>query len=489
MRKLKDILYRCSISRVVGNNDIPIAHITFDSRDISNESVFVAIQGTITDGHKYIPQVIEKGVTAIVCERLPEEIINEVCYVVVKDSSETLAYMACNFYNNPSEKLHLIGITGTNGKTTTATLLYELFKQSGYKTGLLSTVRNCVNNKEYPATHTTPDPLHLNALLAEMVEEGCQYCFMEVSSHSIVQNRITGLQFRGGIFSNLTHDHLDFHKTFDAYLQAKKQFFDKLPASAFALINIDDRNGSVMVQNTKAKTYTMAVKKVADFHCKILENQFDGLLLNINGKEVWCHLVGNFNAYNLLAIYSTARILGIEEDEALVALSKLRPVDGRFEYFKSPEGVVGIVDYAHTPDALKNVIETINTVRSGNGRLITVVGAGGDRDKSKRPIMAKIAAEGSNIVILTSDNPRSEEPEVILNEMNEGIPIDKKKKSLVITDRKQAIKTACTMAENGDVILIAGKGHETYQEISGVKHHFDDREILKEIFNIEKGQN
>lgn len=483
MMTLKDILYKCAIQRFVGNNDIAIDKITFDSRDITKDSVFVAIRGTVTDGHKYIDQVVEKGIAAVVCENLPQELNAEVCYVVVKDSSETLGLMAANFYDNPSEKLNLIGITGTNGKTTTVTLLYDLFKSIGYKTGLISTVRNRVNDKTYASTHTTPDPLHLNSLLAEMAEDGCEYCFMEVSSHAVVQNRITGLTFKGGIFSNLTHDHLDFHKTFDAYLEAKKTFFDRLPQNAFALVNIDDRNGKVMVQNTRAKVYTMAVKKNADYHCRILENQFDGLLLNINGKEIWCHLVGNFNAYNLLAIYATTRLLGIEEQEALVALSKLRPVDGRFEYFKSPNGITGIVDYAHTPDALRNVIETINDIRGGLGKLITVVGAGGDRDRSKRPVMAKIASEGSDMVILTSDNPRSEDPEAILAEMNEGVGIDKRRKCMTITDRKQAIKTAYNLAVDGDVILIAGKGHETYQEIKGVRHHFDDREVLREIFN------
>ncbi|MGE5382454.1 MAG: UDP-N-acetylmuramoyl-L-alanyl-D-glutamate--2,6-diaminopimelate ligase [Omnitrophica WOR_2 bacterium] len=488
MKKLKDILYRCRIQRFVGDNDIEVDKISFDSRDTTPASVFVAIRGTITDGHKYIPQVTEAGIAAIVCEELPEIIKNEICYVVVKDTSETLGYLACNYYENPSEKINLIGITGTNGKTTTVTLLYELFKSLGYKTGLLSTVRNCVNNKTYPTTHTTPDPLHLNSLLREMVDDGCEYCFMEVSSHSVVQNRITGLNFRGGIFSNLTHDHLDFHKTFNAYLEAKKRFFDRLPAGAFALVNIDDRNGMVMVQNTKSKVYTMAVKKDADFHCKILENQFDGLLLNLNGKEVWTNLVGTFNAYNLLAIYSTARILGLDEEEALLALSKLRPVDGRFEYFKSPDGRVAIVDYAHTPDALKNVIDTINTIRSGAGKLITVVGAGGDRDRTKRPVMAQIAANDSDLVILTSDNPRSEDPDAILAEMSEGIPINRKKISLIITDRKQAIKTACTMAAENDIILVAGKGHETYQEIKGTRFHFDDREVIKEFFNTDKEQ-
>jgi UDP-N-acetylmuramoyl-L-alanyl-D-glutamate--2,6-diaminopimelate ligase len=488
MKRLKDILYKCRIIRVIGDNDIPIDKITFDSRDLSKESVFVAIKGTITDGHNYIEQVVKSGATAIVCEKLPEEIDNKVCYILVKDSAETLAYMACNYYDNPSVKINLIGITGTNGKTTTVTLLYELYRLAGYKTGLISTVKNCIHNKEYPTKHTTPDPLQLNALLLEMVEFGCEYCFMEVSSHAIVQHRITGLKYTGGVFSNLTHDHLDFHKTFESYRDAKKTFFDKLPADAFALINIDDKNGRFMVQNTKAKVVTMAIRNAADYHCKVLENQFDGLLLNINGKEVWTHLVGEFNAYNILATYSVTRQLSLDEQDALVAISKLMPVDGRFEYFRSTGEKVAIVDYAHTPDALKNVIETINEIRAGLGKLITVVGAGGDRDKAKRPVMARIAAEGSNMVILTTDNPRTEDPEAILNDMNAGIPIDKKKKSLTITDRRQAIKTAYTMANQGDVILIAGKGHETYQEINGVRFHFDDREIIKEFFNNDSEQ-
>lgn len=488
MKQLKDILYKCSLMRVIGNIDIPIDMISFDSRDITKASVFVAIKGTITDGHKYIDQVVEQGVAAVICEELPELIDKNVCYVLVKDSSETLGYMACNYYDNPSHKINLIGITGTNGKTTTVTLLYELFRSIGYKTGLISTVKNCIDNKEYTSTHTTPHPLNLNALLAEMVNTGCEYCFMEVSSHAIVQNRITGLHFKGGIFSNLTHDHLDFHKTFDAYLEAKKRFFDRLSSDAFALINIDDRNGKVMVQNTKAEIHTMAIKKPADYHCRILENQFDGLLLNINGKEIWSHLVGNFNAYNILAIYATTLLLGIEEQETLVGISRLHPVDGRFEYFKSPEGIVGIVDYAHTPDAIKNVIDTINAIRLGSGRLITVVGAGGDRDKTKRPIMAKIASEGSNFLILTSDNPRSEDPEMILEDMAEGVPIDKRKTCITISDRRQAIKTAYNMAQVNDIILIAGKGHETYQEVKGVRSHFDDREVLKELFENDNRQ-
>ncbi len=484
MKKLKDILYRCSLLRVIGNTDIPISKVSFDSRNVSEHVAFVAVRGIKTDGHKYIDQVIKSGASAIICEELPDEINEDICYVVVKNSSVTLGFMACNFYDHPSEKINLVGITGTNGKTTTATLLYELFKQNGFKTGLISTVRNYVDAKEISANYTTPDPIQLNHLLNDMVTAGCEYCFMEVSSHAVVQNRITGLQFKGGIFSNLTHDHLDFHQTFESYLQAKKQFFDMLPSDAFALVNIDDRNGKVMVQNTKAKVYTMAFKKSANYQCKILENHFDGLMLSINGKEVWSNLVGKFNAYNILAIFAASHLLGLEEQEVLVSLSKLHPVDGRFEHIKSPSGVIGIVDYAHTPDALKNVIDTINAIQAGSGKLITVVGAGGDRDRTKRPIMARISVEGSSLVILTSDNPRSEDPLAILDEMSTGVSVDKKKKCLVIADRKQAIKTAVTMAQPGDVILVAGKGHETYQEINGIRHHFDDREILREFFEV-----
>jgi UDP-N-acetylmuramoyl-L-alanyl-D-glutamate--2,6-diaminopimelate ligase len=392
--------------------------------------------------------------------------------------------MASNFYNNPSSQLYLTGITGTNGKTTTATLLYQLFIDLGYKTGLISTVRNMIHNREIQATHTTPDAVALNSMLRDMADEGCEYCFMEVSSHAVVQHRITGLKFAGGVFTNLTHDHLDFHKTFDAYLKAKKAFFDKLPSESFALVNTDDRNGMVMVQNTQARVKTTAVKRQADYHCKILENHFDGLQLNINGHEVWCRLVGNFNAYNLLNIYATANLLGVSEEECLTGISKLKAVDGRFEYIKSPAGTVGIVDYAHTPDALLNVISTINAIREGKGRLITVTGAGGDRDRSKRPVMASIATENSDLTILTSDNPRTENPEEILNEMRTGVSPERKRHCLVISNRREAIRTACTLAAKEDIILIAGKGHETYQEIMGVKHHFDDREELRECFGL-----
>lgn len=488
MKAFKDILYKCRITRVVGDTAMMVSSVVFDSRKADSNCVFVAVKGTLTDGHQYIDQVLKAGVKAIVCDSIPAELAEGVCYVEVPDSSEALGIMASNFYDNPSATISLVGITGTNGKTTIASLLHALFTELGYKTGLLSTVKNLVNQKVIQATHTTPDAVELNRLLREMADAGCDYCFMEVSSHAVVQNRIAGLSFRGGVFTNLTHDHLDFHKTFDAYLAAKKSFFDTLSSGAFALVNIDDRNGKVMVQNSKAKIKTLAIKNQADFQCRIIENHFDGLLLNINGHEVWCRLVGTFNAYNLLSIYATAVMLGIESEECLMALSKMKAVEGRFEYLKSPNGTVGIVDYAHTPDALLNVIETINAIRQGEGKLITVVGAGGDRDKTKRPVMAAIASENSNLCILTSDNPRSENPEDILNEMRKGVPIDRTKFCLVISDRKEAIKTACTMAQTGDIVLIAGKGHETYQEIKGVKHHFDDREELRSCFGIEQSE-
>lgn len=489
MNTLKDILYRCSIKRVSGNTGMPISGIIFDSRKAASGIVFVAVRGTQADGHDFIPEVASKGVAAIVCEKLPDALHEEVTYVEVSDSAEALAIMAGNFYGNPSSKLNLVGITGTNGKTTTATLLYKLFLEAGYKTGLISTVRNMVYLSPVPSTHTTPDPVSLNALLDQMVQEGCEFCFMEVSSHAVVQQRVAGLVFKGGVFTNLTHDHLDYHKTFDAYLKAKKTFFDGLPASAFAITNIDDRNGSVMVQNTRAVIKTLAVKKQADFHCRIIENHFDGLQLNINGRDVWCRLVGSFNAYNLLSIYATAVMLGLPQEEALTGLSKLTAVDGRFEYMKSPSGITAIVDYAHTPDALLNVISTINDIRAGSGRLITVVGAGGNRDKTKRPVMAKIAAENSNVTILTSDNPRFENPDDILMDMEAGVSADRRKHVLTISDRKQAIRTAATLAGNGDIILVAGKGHENYQEIAGVKHHFDDREEVAMALEINWGEN
>lgn len=467
---------------IVNNNNIDIKHITFDSRNIEADTLFVAQVGVHVDGHNYIASAIEKGAVAVVCEQMPETIAPNVVYIKTADSNKALGYIASNFYNNPSTKLKLIGITGTNGKTTTVTLLHQMFRQIGYHTGLISTIVNKIDEKEIPSTHTTPDAINLNRLLWQMVDNGCEYCFMEVSSHAIVQNRIGGLEFFGGIFSNITHDHLDFHKTFAEYISAKKTFFDNLPSSAFALTNIDDRNGQVMLQNTKAKKYTYSIQEIADFNGKILENTFQGLFLNINGKEVWTQLVGRFNAYNLLAIYATARLCDIDEMETLQQLSSLRAAEGRFEYV-SGQGITAIVDYAHTPDALKNVLQTVNDIRMDNQKLITVVGCGGDRDPLKRPIMATIACEMSDTLILTSDNPRTEDPEKILDEMEEGLTNKQKENTLRISNRQQAIKTACKLAGKGDIIVVAGKGHEKYQEINGVKHHFDDKE---ELINILK---
>lgn len=467
---------------IVNNNNIDIKHITFDSRNIEADTLFVAQVGVHVDGHNYIASAIEKGAVAVVCEQMPETIAPNVVYIKTTDSNKALGYIASNFYDNPSRKLKLIGITGTNGKTTTVTLLHQMFRQLGFHTGLISTIVNKIDEKEIPSTHTTPDAINLNKLLWQMVDNGCEYCFMEVSSHSIVQNRIGGLEFFGGIFSNITHDHLDFHKTFAEYISAKKTFFDNLPSSAFALTNIDDRNGQVMLQNTKAKKYTYSIQEIADFNGKILENTFQGLFLNINGKEVWTQLVGRFNAYNLLAIYATARLCDIEEMETLQQLSSLRAAEGRFEYV-SGQGITAIVDYAHTPDALKNVLQTVNDIRMDNQKLITVVGCGGDRDPLKRPIMATIACEMSDTLILTSDNPRTEDPEKILDEMENGLTNKQKENTLRISNRQQAIKTACKLAGKGDIIVVAGKGHEKYQEINGVKHHFDDKE---ELINILK---
>ena len=479
--KLNELLYNIDCE-IINNRNIEVTQITFDSRDIHEGALFIAQSGVHVDGHNYIASAIEKGASAIVCQQLPADIKADVVYIKTENSSKVLGLMASTFYGNPSKKLKLIGITGTNGKTTTVTLLHKLFRQIGYNTGLISTIVNKINEKEIPSTHTTPDAVALNRLLSEMVDNSCEYCFMEVSSHSIVQARIAGLQFYGAIFSNITHDHLDFHKTFAEYIAAKKIFFDNLPTSAFALTNIDDRNGLVMLQNTKAKKYTYSIQEIADFNVKILENTFQGLLININGKDVWTRLVGRFNAYNLLAIYATTRLCGIDEMEALTQLSNLQAAEGRFEYVTG-EGKTAIVDYAHTPDALKNVLQTINDIRLDNQKLITVVGCGGDRDSSKRPVMANIAANMSDTVILTSDNPRTEDPEKILNDMEEGLNNTLKEKTIRITNRQQAIKTACKLAQNGDIILVAGKGHEKYQDINGVKHHFDDKE---ELINILK---
>ena len=480
MKLLSDILYKVRLEEIIGSTHVAISSVTFDSRKIKKDALFIATKGTLVDGHNFIDKAIELGAIAIVCENLPEIKNDLITYIKVSDTSYALGIIACNFFDNPSEKLKLVGVTGTNGKTTTVTLLFNLFKSLGYSVGLLSTVENKINNVVIPSTHTTPDALSLNELLTAMQAQGCEYVFMEVSSHAAVQNRIAGLSFTGAVFSNITHDHLDYHKTFDEYIKAKKSFFDQLPNTAFALINRDDRNGLIMLQNTKAQKYTYGLHNMADFKCKILENQLNGLLLNIDNTEVWVKLIGTFNAYNILAVYATAILLKQNKTNVLTALSNLNSVEGRFQYIKSPKGIIGIVDYAHTPDALKNVLETIKDLRTGNEQVITIVGCGGDRDKSKRPVMAAIACEYSNKVILTSDNPRSEDPEEILNQMQKGInPVDIKK-TLRITDRKEAIKTACSICNVGDIILIAGKGHEKYQEVKGTKHLFDDYEILIE---------
>ncbi len=487
MKQLKDILYKSGIVKVVGSSDLAIDHITFDSRDVQKNSLFIAVKGTKTDGHGYIEQAIISGATAIVHQDEIENLNINTTYVKVKDSSEALGWIASNYFDNPTSKLKLTGITGTNGKTTTVTLLHKLFRELGYNVGLLSTVCNKINDEIIPSTHTTPDAIKLNSLMKLMVEEGCTHCFMEVSSHAIVQNRVTGLDFAGGIFSNITHDHLDYHKTFEEYLTAKKRFFDTLGKNAFALSNVDDRNGKVMLQNTKASQHTYGLKSPADFKAKIIENSFAGLQLNIDGVDVWFKLIGNFNAYNLLAIYSAAVLLGENKDTVLTILSRLEAVEGRFDYVRAANGTIAIIDYAHTPDALSNVLSTITAVKEGHEEIITVVGCGGDRDSAKRPIMARIACEYSNKVILTSDNPRSEDPEKILADMMEGVDIISKRKVISILNRKEAIKTACALAKPGSIVLLAGKGHEKYQEIKGVKHPFDDKEVVKEIFEQNEG--
>ncbi len=481
MAQLKDILYRVTINAVVGNTGVDINAIHFDSRNIAEGDVFVAIKGSLTDGHQYIDLAIEKGAVAIVCETMPAHTKSGITYISVESASRALAFMAANFYLNPSENLKLVGVTGTNGKTTVATLLYQLFKKAGFKVGLLSTVKVMVDATEHKATHTTPDSLTINRYLSLMSAEGVEFCFMEVSSHGIHQNRTEGLHFEGGIFTNLSHDHLDYHNTFAEYRDVKKSFFDNLPKTAFALVNTDDKNGLVMLQNTKAKTYTYALKTYADYKAQILENQLTGLLLKINDQEVWTRLIGNFNAYNILAIYAAAELLGLEKTENLRLISELESVSGRFQYMISDEKITAIVDYAHTPDALQNVLETINSIRTKNEELITVVGCGGDRDKTKRPKMGHIASALSTKVIFTSDNPRSEVPETIIEDIEKGVEPQNFKKTVAIADRKQAIKTACQMAQPNDIILIAGKGHETYQEVKGVRSDFDDYKIVQEF--------
>ena len=481
MMILKDILYKVTINAVVGSTSITVNKVEFDSRQIKANDVFVAISGTLTDGHRFIDKAIQDGANAIVCERLPEILKDGVTYIKVANSNEALAYMSANYYEHPSENLKLIGVTGTNGKTTVTSLLYQLFKKAGYKVGLLSTVKIMVDDKTFKATHTTPDSLTINKYLKLMNEEGVEFCFMEVSSHGIHQNRTEGLKFAGGIFTNLSHDHLDYHETFAEYRDVKKAFFDGLGKDAFALSNMDDKNGLVMLQNTTAKKHTYALKNYADYRAQILENEFSGLLLKVNDSELWTRLIGSFNAYNILAIYGAAELLGLEKDEILRLISELDNVSGRFQYFISDEKITAIVDYAHTPDALKNVLETINSIRTKNEELITVVGCGGDRDKTKRPKMAHIASALSTKVIFTSDNPRSEVPETIIEDMEKGVEPQNFKKTLSITDRKQAIKTACQMADARDIILIAGKGHETYQEIKGERFDFDDYKTVQEL--------
>lgn len=478
---LKDILYKVTIEKVVGSTSVAINNLHFDSRKVSLNDVFVAIRGVASDGHQFITQATHSGALAVICEEIPANLINGITYVQVADTQSALSIMAANYYGNPSEELKLIGVTGTNGKTTVASLLYHLTKKSGREAGLISTVKILVGDKVYPTSLTTPDSITINHYLREMVDAGVDYCFMEVSSHGIHQKRTEGLHFTGGVFTNLSHDHLDYHKDFAEYRDVKKRFFDSLSKEAFALVNIDDKNGLVMLQNTQARKFTYAQKTYADYKVQILESQFDGQLLRINGQEVWVKLIGEFNAYNLLAIYGTATLLGFDELETLQIMSDLESVDGRFQHFVSGKNITAIVDYAHTPDALKNVLSTINQIRTGNETLITVVGCGGDRDASKRPVMANIASALSTKVVFTSDNPRTEDPEEIIKQMEAGVSAEHYKKTLSITNRKEAIKAACQMAEENDIILIAGKGHETYQEINGKRFDFDDYKIVNEL--------
>lgn len=482
--QLQDILYGVTITSLFGTTNREVNVMTFNSREVVKAGVFFAIKGTLSDGHRYIVHAVNAGAAVIICEDLPAELKADVTYIQVADSSIALGIMAANFYDNPSQKLKLVGITGTNGKTTIATLLFKLFKELGYKVGLVSTVENMIDEEIIPSTHTTPNPLALNELLNRMVMKRCEFCFMEVSSHAVVQHRIGGLEFKGGIFSNITHDHLDFHQTFDNYLKAKKAFFDGLPKSAFVLTNADDKNGMVMLQNTKATKKTYALKQIADFKASIIENKFSGLNMDIDGVDVFFKLVGSFNAYNLLAVYGSAMLLGEDKLQVLTVLSSLTGAEGRFDYVSNGKNIIGIVDYAHTPDAVQNVLTTIQNIRKGNEQVITIIGCGGDRDKAKRPLMAQVACDWSDKVILTSDNPRTEKPEDIVADMEKGVSPTNRRKTLTIVDRREAIKAACHLAKPGDIILLAGKGHEKYQEINGVRHHFDDKEILLEQLNL-----
>jgi UDP-N-acetylmuramoyl-L-alanyl-D-glutamate--2,6-diaminopimelate ligase len=485
VKKLSDILYKVHTTALAGNTDIEVSNVQIDSRKVEKESLFVAVRGVASDGHQFIDRSIEQGAVAIVCETMPGSLKDGITYVQTNNSAEAAGLIAHNFYDQPSQKLKLVGVTGTNGKTTIATLLYKLFTCLGYKCGLVSTVENQIAGKIIPSTHTTPDPISLNALLKQMADEGCQYAFMEVSSHAIHQRRIAGLEFAGALFSNITHDHLDYHKTFDEYIKAKKAFFDALPSSAFAITNVDDKRGNVMLQNTVAKKFTYSLQTVADFKGKILENILTGLVMTVNDQEVHFRMIGEFNAYNILAVYGAAICLGEKKEYVLQCLSNTTGAEGRFDYIISPKSkVIGIVDYAHTPDALVNVLSTIKKLKQGHEQVITVVGCGGDRDKTKRPVMGEVACDNSDKVIFTSDNPRSEDPQQILEEMEATLGATAKRKFLSIVDRKQAIKTAVDMARPDDIVLIAGKGHEKYQEIKGVKHHFDDKEVLVEMFEL-----
>ncbi|TAN11269.1 MAG: UDP-N-acetylmuramoyl-L-alanyl-D-glutamate--2,6-diaminopimelate ligase [Chitinophagaceae bacterium] len=483
MATLQNILYKVRSVALIGNTDVEVNGLCIDSRRVVPGNVFIASRGVHTDGHQFIESAIEKGAVAIICEEIPEWNYKHVTYVKVTNAAEACGMMASNFYDNPSEKLILTGVTGTNGKTTVATLQFKLFRSLGYSCGLLSTVSNRINDEVIPAAYTTPDAITINILLADMAKKGCQYAFMEVSSHAIHQQRIAGLHFAGGIFTNITHDHLDYHKTFEEYLRVKKSFFDGLSSTAFALANLDDKNGSVMLQNTQAKKAAYSLKNMGDFKGTILENNLSGLIMNVDGEEVHFRLIGEFNAYNLLAVYGSSVLLGKEKKEVLQHLSALTGAEGRFDYLISPrEHIIGIVDYAHTPDALLNVLATIKNLRQGHERIITVAGCGGDRDKTKRPVMGEVAAQYSDKVIFTSDNPRSEDPDTIIREMEAGVPLTMKRKCISVSDRKEAIRIACNLAEKEDIILIAGKGHEKYQEIKGVRHHFDDKETLQRIF-------
>ncbi|HLO61001.1 MAG TPA: UDP-N-acetylmuramoyl-L-alanyl-D-glutamate--2,6-diaminopimelate ligase [Bacteroidales bacterium] len=487
-KNLGILLNNIDVLRFFGETDITVSGITFDSRKTERDTLFVAVKGSQTDGHDYIEKAIESGARAIICEQLPAKLNPEITFIQVPDSAKALSVAASSFYDNPSCKLKLVGITGTNGKTTTITLLHRLFTLLGYKTGCFTTIRNYIGDRTVEATHTTPDPVQLNRIMNDMVEEGCQYAFMEVSSHSLHQKRVAGLTYTGGIFSNITHDHLDYHKTFDEYIKAKKIFFDTMPAGSFSLINADDKNGRVMVQNTKSSVYYYALRSMADYKARIIESHFNGTLLQIDNTELWTKFLGEFNAYNLLAVYACAMLLGQNKEEVLRLLSNMDTVEGRFQYLRSEEGITAVIDYAHTPDAIVNVLRTISQIRKKEEKVITVVGAGGNRDKTKRPVMAKVAAEMSDKVILTSDNPRNEEPLDILNDMKAGLDKEMLSKTVIQPDRREAIKMAVMLAHPGDIILIAGKGHETYQEIKGVKHHFSDFEEVESIFGLKTKQ-